>query len=267
MASLQYRGRFPDSDGSLAHKLWADGENQSVIVSTGYVNAHIASVAASNVLQLPGYVDTQDGLRAQKTEVDAADATYVAATKLGVAGGVASLNGSGNLTLAQVPAGVITDRVAFIHDVATSGQVFLAPGNTHTVTTEDHREFKLASILVPDHGYPWRPFPLAMVAGYSSATPLGTGDRTRGTNNLGLLTVMPPVGNDTIYGAGVCAGIAQRSALYPVLPYGASDNTPGTNPAIIGPLELDLWACNYALSGYVFLGLGLSFQILVVPAI
>jgi len=264
--SLQYEGQYPNSDASILPKAWADDENDSVLVDAAYVNAQIADAITANALQTQTYVNSQDALRAHKTDVTAADALYVPTSALGAANGVASLS-SGNLPTGQVPTGVVTDRVTKAYDAATNGNVFLTSGNTHQVTTQSLREYQLASLPIPDPGWPWRAIPFAIVGGYSNGgTP--PGDRTLGSGNLGLLTVMPPSGvGNTVYATAVCTGAYQKLAFYPVLPYGASGNTPTSVPPINGALELDLWGCNYATSGYVFSGTGLVFSVLVMPAI
>jgi hypothetical protein len=264
MVALQYRGPTPGTDSSVVPKSWADGENATVVVTSNWVNSQIITEATNDDLQPQSYVDSEDALRAHKTDVDTADTLYVPTSKLGAANGVASLDSTGDLVAAQIPSGTLTDRITKGYDAATNGTIYLTSGNTHTVTTTTLREYKLASIPIPDPGYPWFPLPFALVGGYSSGP--NPSDRTKGTGNLGLLTVMPPSGvSDTIYGTTACAGAYNVPSYYPLLPYGASGDTPTTVPAVQGALELDLWGCCFTLTSYIFTGTGLTFSVLVVP--
>ena len=266
MSALKMVGRTPDSDSSVVNKVWSDAENQSVLVDTTWINGRIAAAIASNVLQPASYVDTQDDLRAQKTEVDAADFAYVPLAALGVPGGLATLDESGNLTEAQVPEGVVTDRLARVYNLASYGTTFLAPSNSHQVNTSGIREYKIAAINVPDPGFPWFPLCFGLIGGYANVT--ATADRTAGSNRLGRVSVMPPAGvSDTVYAMAICTGVPQRLSYYPVLPVAGQNVTPATAPPIVGPLELDLWGSCVSQTPYVFTGLGLSFQVIAFPAV
>ena len=265
MSSLQYRGRYPDSDSSLVHKGFADSDNQSIIVDANWVNTTVATAVTSNSLQTPTYVNNQDTLRAHKTDVDAADNNYLPLAALGVAGGVATMDGL-HLKDSQVPDGVMVNRVAQIYDLANYGTAYLAPGMTHTVTTTTAREYKIASITVPDPGYPWIPLCFGTIGGYFNGNP--DPNRTIGTDNLGQVTVMPPSGvSDTIYAAGALNGIPQRMSYYPFIPHGGLNWTPSNVPVINGSLTLNLYGCCYGVSGFVFSGTGLNYRVLVFPAL
>lgn len=276
-------GKPPDvaSDSTVTSKTYVDATNTAVAVTTAIVNTKIATAAAT--LTIASYVDTADAALAQKSAVTAADAAYVAATLAGAANGVATLDGSGNLAAAQVPAGVKTDRVMDCYSVGTTapnqgvlggvintnakaiGSVLITA--SHTVTSVTLREFKLASIVIPDPGYPWRPLPFAWVAGNSlgGTTPA---DRQHGNSSFGLLSVMPPSGvSDTVYGVGLCTA-SIRTDYYPVLPYAAAGSTPTSVPAITGSLELDLYGCcNSTSSTYTFLPDNLTFFVFVAPGL
>lgn len=266
MADLRMVGRAPDSDSSVANKVWSDAENQSVLVDSTWINTRIAAAIVSNSLQTAAYVDAQDDLRAQKTEVDAADFAYVPTAALGVAGGVATIDDEGNLTPGQIPSGVMTDRVARVYNLASYGTTFLAPSNSHQVNTSGIREYKIAAINIPDPGFPWFPLCFGLVGGYANVT--ATADRTAGSNRLGRVAIMPPSGvSDTVYGLAVCTGVPQRLSYYPLLPTAAQNANPTNTPPIIGPLELDMWGSCYSQTPYVFTGLGLSFQVVAMPAI
>jgi hypothetical protein len=265
--SLSYVGLDPsNSPSSVVTKAWTDGEQAAVVVSTAWVNSAVSAEAVNDQLQPQSYVDSEDALRAHKTAVDTADQSYVPIAQLGAARGVAVLDSNGDLLSAEIPAGVLKSRSAVVYTAAADGSVFLPAGQSHQCGTQTYREFCLASIVVPDPGYPWRPQCFAVVGGYSNGGAVPTTGGT-GTGNMGLLTVIPPSGvSDTIYAIGVCSALYQQFAYYPVLPAGASGQTPLTVPPINGSLELDLWASCYTLTGYVFWGSGMWFQVQVIPA-
>lgn len=263
MSSLQYKGRYPDSDSSLVHKTYADAANQSLIVDANWVNVTVATAVTTNSLQTPTYVNNQDALRAHKSVVDAADNNYLPLAALGMSGGIATMDGL-HLNASQVPDGVMVNRVAKIYDLDNYGVAYLTPGTTHTVTTTTTREYKIASITVPDPGYPWIPLAFGMIGGWYNSTP--DADRTIGTDNMAQVAVMPPSGvSDTIYAAGALNAVPQRLNWYPILPHGGLNWTPTSVGHIDGPLTLDLYGCCYGVGGFVFTGNGLSFRVLAFP--
>lgn len=261
MATLQYVGRNPDSDSIISPKSYTDAANTASAVTTAIVNTKIAAAAAT--LTSAFYVDTQDAALAHQADVTSADTAFIATTQLGVASGIASLDSSGNLTTAQVPGGVVTDRVALSYAGAVIG-TFTAD---HTVTTIGTREFKLATVSIPDPGFPWYPLPFAWVAGDASA---GSPPASRqvGNGNYGLLTVQPPVGSgNTIYGVGICTA-SFYTDFYSVIPYAPAGTTPSGQPAIAGALTLDLYGCCYSTAGhYTFKPTNLTYFVLCVPAL
>lgn len=146
------------------------------------------------------------------------------------------------------------------------GNIILTPGSNHTVTTTNVREFQLASLVIPDPGYPWRPLAFAWVQGNSSA---GTdpGNRQVGNGNYGLLSIMPPAGiSNVIYSLGVCTG-SRATDTYVVMPSATTNTTPLTQPAITGGLELDLFGCLFSGSTYTYLGANLTMFVMVVPSL
>lgn len=279
MATLSYRGRSPDSDATIAPKGYADTYSASVAVTTTVVNSIISTAAAT--LTTKAYVDTRDALYAKKTAVTTADGNYLPTPYLSVA--VAGLDGNATLLSSQIPTGVVTDRVFKCYSLNqavasavgpststtvanASGTVNLTSGQSHTVTTTTLREYRLATISIPDPGYLWRPLPFAWVQGNSSggsvpATPdLGNG-------NYGLLTCTPPSGvSDTIYGTAICTG-KPTTDTYVVTPFALPSQTPTSVPAITGALQLDLYGCCFSGTTYTFIGTNLQYFVLVVPAL
>lgn len=259
MAILSYRGRNPDSDGTIVPKSYADSSQAVLAVTTTVVNNLINTTAAN--LVLPSYVDQQDALYAKKTAVTTADANYLPTTALGAASGVGQLDSGGNVPVGQLPAGLLTDRVFKCYP----GQLLLSSGVQHQVTTTGLREFQLGACVIPDPGYPWRPWPFAWVQGNAGGTSPGT--RQQGNGNYGLLTVMPPSGvSDQVYGVGICTA-SLAPDLYALTPHAGLNQTHVSVPAVTGGLELDLFGCCFSGNNFVFGGTNLSFFVLVIPSL
>lgn len=280
---LQYVGRSPGSDTILSPKSYADSQAAAKVVTNSFVNSTTAAQAPNLVLTSSGYVATQDNLRAKKTNVTSADAAYLAATARNAAGGVAGLSAGGFVDPAQLPTTMSTERAIKSYSVTRAaadrgllgalassataiGTVYLGSSSTRQVTTTQAREYRLASISVPDPGYAWRPLPFAFVEG-GSVEADDPGTRSQGTGSYGLLTVMPPAGSgNQIYASGIGTGSFAYDFI-PVLPFAASNQTPTTVPPIPGALQLDLYGCCWAGDNYTFTGYYLSYWILVVPAL
>lgn len=266
MARLSYVGRDPTSDSVLVPKTYADSTAAATLVTSDEVTAAVTTQITLNTLEPQSYVNTQDGLRAHKSAVDAADATYLATSALNAANGVPGLDSSGGVLLSQIPSGVTTDRVAKVYNAATDGTLHLGPTDTLTVTTENMRESSLATITVPDPGYPWLPLPFAVVQGACRSGDQPP-DHMTGMQVSGLLAVMAPVGvSDRVFGSGLCTP-SYTYEYYYCIPYGGSNYTPVNNPPLTGSLQLDFYASCFAGSGYSFYGAAAVFWILVMPAI
>ena len=263
MSSLTYIGKTPDSDSSVITKAFADTTDVSLAVTTAYVNSLIAQQVTS--LVTPTYVNQHDALRAHKSDVDLADANYVPLTQLGQANGVATLDSSGNITDSQIPSGIVVDRPTVYYDVATQGTVYLAPGTTHTTTSNASREFRIASITIADPGYPWFPLCFGGVQGRAGGTP--NADRSHGNGIYGKLVVQPPQGVSNIIYALAVAQSDSVFGFHPLIPAGEPGVTPITHPRIVGSLQLDLYASCFAGSSYIWSGDGMTYRIRVVPAL
>lgn len=273
---MRYVGRTPDADASVAPKSYADATAATSAVTTSVVNTRIASAAA--LLTSASYADTQDALRAHKAEVLAADELYFPTTALGATNGVASIDSDGFVPTAQLPQ-LLTDRVATCYSVVsptaglwgattagTSGAVgSISFTTTLTATSTSPREQQLASIPVPDPGYPWRPLPFAWVMGKGGGTAPAT--RKVGTGNYGMLSVMPPSGvSNVIYGLGLCSASSVND-VYPVLPFAQTNQTPTNVPPVTGALTLNLYGACWSGTNYVYSAANLVYFVLVVPAL
>lgn len=255
-------GRTPDSDSVEIPKSFADSLVASLIPTVSFVKSKIALASVGKVT--PAYVNQSNAQLAHKTAVTAADALYVPTTALNAANGVAGLDSSGNLIGSQIPDGVPTEFAAKYYDVSDSGTVF--PNTTQTVSTNNLRELKIASIEIDDPGYPWRAQPFALVQG---GDPGGTnpGSRLVGTNTYGLLSVLPPQGvSNQVYAAGICTDTFAMN-YYQCFPYAAPGQTPTSVPPIVGGIELDLCGSCWTGTGYQFSPVGLLYWVLVLPAL
>ena len=262
MACFEYVGRAPDTDGVVCTKTYADAQNAATLVTTSFVNNQCTIASANLVNQT--WIDQQVANYSTQATVAAYEsANFIPLTALGAASGIAQSDSGGLVPIGVLPGTIVTERVATSYNAATSGTVYLS--GTHAVSTTNLREYLIASLPIPDPGYPWIPIPFATITGQA----LGTASNSRllGNGNPGLLTVTPPTGA-AVYGAGVCAADT-RPNIYQVVP-GVSpvgSITPATQPPISGALTLNLYGCCWNTGGsYQFSSVGLTFHILVVPA-
>ena len=263
MSALQYVGQYPVSSATVVPKTYADARNATEMVTPSFVASAVSTVAAT--LTTKAYVDAQHALRATQSSVTTANTNYVPLTHLGAASGVATLDSNGDLVSTQVPLSLLTDRTVQCYAASGAGLI-LSSGAWHTVTTTTVREYTLATIAIPDPGFPWRPFPFAWVQGNGSGGGTPT-SRQSGTGSYGLLTVMPPEGvSDTIYGMGICTG-SFYTDTYLVTPSAIQGQVPTDAPAITGGLTLNLSGCCFSGSSYTYFGQNLTYFCLVVPSL
>lgn len=259
MVALRYEGRPTDADSAITTKKWADDANTALTVSTSYVNAEIARVVAVNDLQTATYVDFQDSLLASASDVATADAGYLALTDRNSL--VATLTSTGQLKSAQLPT-LVTDRVS---KMIAGSAVF--SGTLTSVTTLD-RDRRLATVTIPDPGFPYIPLPFGMVTAKAEGETL-VEEPWKGTGVTARLLVAPPAGSgqaDFIYGVGWCSD-NPAYATYPVVPYAGSGVNPRTRPAQTGSLTLELFGSCFTNLNYTFSSANLTFYVLVVPAV
>jgi hypothetical protein len=134
------------------------------------------------------------------------------------------------------------------------------------VVTETIGEYTIGQVTIADPGYPWIPWPFAYVQGFAGG--VGSGSRLQGNGNSGLLVVTPLNAQLPIYAAGVMTDDPLPN-YYQAIPYGATTDsmTPLLQPAINGPLTLQLSACCWTGNAYTVGGTGLVFYVLVLPSI
>lgn len=261
---IPYVGRVPNSDSNVMAKSYADATIPTLEPTTAWVQNQLNAAIATANLQTQAYVDNKNANLAQITAYQAADATFAPATELNAASGVAGLDGAGNLLTSQLPVGALTEFTAQSFDVSEYGLVLLS--GSGVVTTNNLRELEIAQISIPDPGYPYIPFPFALVAGGNMNEATAPVNRTQGTGNYGLLSVIPPsTVSDQVYGAGVCTDSYYLN-YYVVRAYAAANQTPLTVPPVQGPLELLLCGCCWNGSGYEFSDQGLEYHILCLPS-
>lgn len=266
MGALEYVGRYPDSDAVLVPKGYADADNAATAVTQAYIDQQCAIQAANAVSQ--AYITQAVANYATSAMVTTANAAFAPLTKLGAANGIAQATAGGLANPAQLPT-LVTNRLPKSYSIATSGTDFLG-GDSFTVTTTTLQEYIIASLSIPDPGYPWIPWITVYISGQAAGA--SSGSRFIGNGNFGLLTVMPPSGVSTkIYAAGVCTSDTVTN-WYQALPYGAAVNpttpqTPLNQPPIIGPLTLNLGCCCWSGNGYTFNGPGKVFHVTVLPAL
>ena len=264
--ALEYVGRYPDTDSVVVPKAYADAANAATAVTTAFIDAQVASQGANLVTQ--AWVTQQVANYATQSQVSTADTAYLPLASLGAPSGVAQLNGTGTIPAGQLPT-LVTNRLPQTYNIATFGTNYLG-SNSETVTTTNINEYIIASMPIPDPGYPWIPYPIVYISGQAAGT--ASGSRFVGNGNFGFLTLTPPSGiSSTIYGSGVCTDDTVTN-WYQLQPGCIGTNpgnpvTPVTQPPILGSLTLNLGACCWAGAGYTFNGPGLVFHITVLPAL
>ena len=259
---MRYVGRSADADAGIVTKKWAENAHAARMADSGYVTSTLAQAILDGTLQPLSYATSQDLLRATTSVVAAADALHAdASLRNHPTSGVAGLNASGILDPSHLPVDVTTDRVVTAHAV-TPENTFLT-GDVVTSSTA-FRDKRLATITVPDPGYPWTPLPFATVTGRSgdSLPPEGYWG---GNGVCGLLTAAPASG-DRIYGRGVCTD-SLTSAPRHLLPGCDAGATPLNAPAVEGGLTLNLYGACFQGTGYVFSSSSeFQFLVYVLPA-
>lgn len=244
---MRYVGRSADADAGIVTKKWAEDAHAARTADADYVTSTLARAILDATVQPLSYASTRDLLRATTSVVAAADALYAnTSLRNHPTSGVAGLNSSGVLNPAYLPGDVTTDRVVLSY-AATPENIFMT-GDVVTSSTA-YRDKRLATIDIPDPGYPWIPLPFATVTGRSGDS-LPTEGYWGGNGVCGLLTAAPGTG-DIIYGRGVCTD-SLTSAPRHLIPGCDAGATPLTVPAVEGGMTLNLYGACFQGTGYVF---------------
>jgi len=250
MSTLQYRGRAPDSDYTVVHKKYIDDRYAVLKVDTAFINQAVATQMVNGVNS--GYVDQQDGFLAHKAAVDTADAGYLATTVLGAANGVASLGSDIYVPPAQLPT-LQTERAPFFKNADT---LFLTGTATREVTTANPREFQLATLTIPDLGFPYTPLLFGVVRG-GSLNGINT-SRAMGTGNYAQISILRS--DNAKYGFQLTSG--QKG-------YDTFTCIPSSDPTapISGANTFGLWVGMQSGNTYTFSAVGLAFYAIAMPGL
>jgi hypothetical protein len=261
---LRYVGRAPDSNSVLATSSYTQAQDIATLVTPTWIAQQMSSASASLVTE--DWVDEQVANHSTQSDVTTALQDYTPNSDLGAHSGIAQLNGSRMIPVGQLPT-LVTNSVAANYDAATSGTIWLPTGQSLTTASNTVGAVPLAQVTIPNPGYPWVPWPFAVVQGQAGGTPSGT--RLAGSNNSGLLAVTLVGTNTPIYAAGVCTDDMLPN-YYLCLPGPTSTGgviTPVIQPPIVGGATLLLSGSCWAGTAYTFSGTGMIFFCLVLPAV
>lgn len=254
MSGSKYVGRYPDSDSAALPKSYVDDLYNVQKVDQAWIDQCVADQA--QFLVTPSYVDTQDALLAKKADVTAADNTKIARTELGVT--VASTDNNVYVPSGQIPSGIQTERKVLFKNVDT---VFL--GSSRTVTTTNPKEFKAATINIPDPGQPYIVKAYAKVAGYSNFGPAGS--PAEGTGLFGQMRAYR-ASDDRLFGWTICTA-SRKKAWYDLWPYAGPGDNPSTQPLVNGAMTLDLYFSCYTGNSYTFTNEGFTYYVICYPGL
>lgn len=146
---LKYSGRPADSDSSVTSQGTVTDRFNATSVNQAYVDEAVGRETTS--LALKSYIDTQDAKYALKTTVDSADANYLPSYYRDLANGVATLDASGLVKTAQVPA-TRPDRVPVYYGITR----WYLSGSTQISSTAD-TAVRLCEVTFTDPGWPYIP--------------------------------------------------------------------------------------------------------------
>lgn len=259
---LRYVGRLPDSASVIGTTTYAQAQDVANLVTPAWISQQVTQSARNLVTsawiaqQTSGYL-TQAGVTTELAS------SYVPSTELGAANGIAQANGGGIVPSGQLPT-LITNNVARVYDCVTDGTISLTSGHVYTATTENIGEFVMASVTIPNPGYPWIALPFAYVLGYSSGA--ASGNRLVGNGNYGFLAVTAAGQQTPLYGMALMTDDTIAN-YYPLIPTSLVQTTPLNQPPFETGVTLQLSVCNYTGSTYTVSGTGLVFYVLVLPAL
>lgn len=282
-APLRYIGPTPPTNtASVLPKSQADVMFAALRVTNATITAQVASYLTAHPQATVAQFITQNALIAQQSVVATADSQYAMASSLNAVNGVAGLDTNGNLISAQVVSGnVVTNRKAKFYSVGVApgsqgvlgGTVNTTPGATgvvlingsYEVTSTGPPYSQLASLSLPDPGWPWIPLCSGLIMGDSSATPTAPFTRSQGTGNVGLVLVTADNALSPVYGTALCTD-SYVTDIYPIQPFAAVNQSPTTVPPITGPKEFAVWGACWNSGPYTFYEQNFMFGVLQFPA-
>jgi hypothetical protein len=251
MGTLEYIGRYPDTDFTLVHKRYADAQYAAVKVDTGYVNSCVATEVVP--LTSTGYVDAEDNLKDHVADVTATDANYIPLTQLGVANGVAQLGSDVYVPAANLPP-LTTERRPFI----VNGSGFFS--GTHEVISLNAKEFQAGSLTITDPGFPYIPVFTAVIQGGSVNG--NQPSRMLGTGSYGQVSILRSDGLK--YGWCICT--AQKTLdFFTVLPFADTTINPTVLPPLYGTTNWALWLGLWSGTTYSYTSTGMQFYATIWP--
>lgn len=282
--TLTYAGVTGDADPTIATLDYAQSQATAVEVTdvpagggwltstigdclngTGVFPAANALVSGTTRATNAYVTTTMAPTAALITDVVKDQANYLRVAQFGAHSGVAQLNSSATVPTAQMPSsGIVTDRITTCYSVTDKavGTIYLTA--LATATSDSVQDVHIASLSIPDPGWPWVALPFAWVLGNSEAQSGVTYQRMSGNAETGQITVTSGSGSSAVtYGIGVGASSIYPS-LIPLVPFAGSKQAPS---ALNGALVLDLWGstANGSSTGYQFSPTGLVYFVLVAP--
>lgn len=134
-----------------------------------------------------------------------------------------------------------------------------------TVTSTSTPGTPLATIPVPDLGFPYRVLPFAFVSGDSSGS-TAPARVDVGTGSYGLLLCTTAAATSQPLGIGICTG-SYRTNVCTLVPDALTNQTPSSVPALSGAQTVNLYGCLWSGTTYTFYPTELIFYVLCVPAL
>lgn len=200
---LLYVGRYPDTEGSISPRSYAEAANDRTKVTPDFINQAVD--AQVHPLATVAYVNQQDATRASKSGATSADNDYIPLS----GHGLATLNWVNKIEDDQInTSSIVTNRIAAVYSASGSGGI---------VTLTEARTQLLASVNITDPGWPYTLLTFGWVTG---SDPNGTApNRWSGTRNAGKVYILPTsAASNSIFGVGICAsskGLAGSGASAP----------------------------------------------------
>jgi hypothetical protein len=250
--SLKYVGRAPDSDASIVTKKYSDDRYSILRVDNAYIDSLVSAAVVPLTTQT--YIDSQDLLRAKKTDVDIADAGYLALSTRGAANGVAGLDNNSYVPSANLPT-LITQRKA---SMVTGTSLMSGDRVSASTITKD---FQAATLTIADPGFPYIPLLFAQVMGGSVN---GTAASPKlGTGSFGQMTILR-ASDDLKFSWGL-ATAHTNLGMHNAIPFADSSVNPTTRPPLTGASSFGLWLALFSGTTYTWKTTALNFFAIVLP--